>query len=272
MRGDVTVDLGRKLPSDLSVSYMNEHKSGVRGASGGDTGVVTTAVDVPEPMDEITQDFGVRWAYNHKGGNLYASFNRNMYNDRIDSLVVDNPFRATDAAYVSTSVPGGPSRARFSTSPDNEGNRGAVGALFKFKRQTRITADMAFNRWTQNAQFLPFTINTAIVTPTGASAASAAILPRQSLDGKIHTTSLNFGFASRPFEGPEHPAAVPQLRPHEQDDADLAARRQHVRFARSVVGGPKGRPKRRRTATRPRTCMTTRPGGSTRRSATTSRT
>lgn len=200
MRGDVTVDLGRKLPSDLSVSYMNEHKSGVRGASGGDTGVVTTAVDVPEPMDEITQDFGVRWAYNHKGGNLYATFNRNVYNDRTDSLVIDNPFRATDAAYVSTSVPGGPSRARFSTSPDNEGNRGAVGALFKFKRQTRITADMAFNRWTQNAQFLPFTINTAIVTPTGASAASAAILPRQSLDGKINTTSLNFGFASRPFE------------------------------------------------------------------------
>ena len=200
-RGDVTLNLGRKLPFDLAVTYMREAKSGARGASGGDIlGAVTTAVDVLEPLDEITQDFGARWAYNHKAGNLYATFNHNVYNNRIDSLIIDNPFRATDAAYVSTSVPGGPAQARFSTSPDNEANRGAFGAMYKFKRQTRITADVSFGTWTQNAQFLPFTINTAILTPSGESAASRSLLPKQSLDGKINTTAVNFGFSSRPVD------------------------------------------------------------------------
>ena len=106
-----------------------------------------SAVDVPEPLDEVTQDFGVRWAWNFQNkGNVHATFNRNLYNDRIDSLIVDNPFRATDLAYVSTAVPGGPAQARFSTSPDNEATRGAFGAQFKFARQTRITADLAFGR------------------------------------------------------------------------------------------------------------------------------
>jgi hypothetical protein len=90
---------------------------------------------------------------------------------------------------------------RFSTEPDNEANRGAFGALLKFKRQTRITADLAFGSWTQNAQFLPFTINSAIITPSGAAADSLSTLPQQSLDGKINTTTLNFALASRPIEG-----------------------------------------------------------------------
>ncbi|HSL22472.1 MAG TPA: MtrB/PioB family outer membrane beta-barrel protein [Vicinamibacterales bacterium] len=200
-RGDVALDLGRNLPFDLTVTYLRELKSGARGASGGDIlGVVTSAIDVLEPLDEVTQDFGIRWAYNHGRGNVYATFNRNVFNNRVDSLIVDNPFRATDRAYVSTSVPGGPARVQFSTSPDNEANRGAFGVLFKFMRQTRITADVAFGRWTQNDPFLPFTINTAIITPSGVPATSLDLLPKRSLDGKINTTTVNLAFSSRPAE------------------------------------------------------------------------
>jgi hypothetical protein len=198
-RGDVTFDLGGNTPFDLTFTYLRELKTGARGASGGDVlGVVTAAVDVLEPMDEVTQDFGVRFAYTFKAGDVHATFNRNIYNDRIDSLVIDNPFRATDLAYTSTAVPGGPAQTRFSASPDNEASRGAFGFLFKAKRQTRIAGEVALGTWTQDAQFLPFTINTAIFTPTGASAASSSTLPQQSLNGKINTTSFNFAFSSRP--------------------------------------------------------------------------
>ena len=107
---------------------------------------------------------------------MYATFNRNIYNDRVDSLVIDNPFRATDLAYTSTAVPGGPGQARFSTSPDNEATRIAFGTMLKFPLQTRIIADMAFGTWTQNAAFLPYTINSAIFTPAGAPANSVSTL------------------------------------------------------------------------------------------------
>ena len=55
-RGEVTFDLTRNTPFDLSFTYMREVKTGYRGASGGDIlGVVTAAVDVAETMDEVTR-------------------------------------------------------------------------------------------------------------------------------------------------------------------------------------------------------------------------
>jgi hypothetical protein len=205
-RGEVEFDLGQKLPFDLAFTYMREVKTGTRGASGGNIlGVVSSNVDVPEPLNEVVQDFGIRWGYKFKAdklaGNVYATFNRNVYNNRQDSLIIDNPFRASDLAYVSTSVPGGPGQVRFGTAPDNEASRGAFGVLLKFKRQTRITGDLAFGSWTQNQQFLPYTINSAILTPAGTPATSLASLQQPSLDGKISTTTVNFSFSSRPIEG-----------------------------------------------------------------------
>lgn len=201
-RGAFTANLGQQLPFNLAFTYLRDEKTGYRGASGGDIlGAVTSAVDVLEPMNEVTQDFGVRWAVNRKTGNAYATFNYNVYNDRVNSLVIDNPFRATDRLVTGTTTTvGGPAQALFSTSPDNKANRAAFGAQFKFKRQTRVTADVAFGRWTQDAAFLPFTLNSAIVTPSGVPANTTAALPQASLNGKVNTTSLNFGFSSRPVE------------------------------------------------------------------------
>ncbi|MFB3855212.1 MAG: MtrB/PioB family outer membrane beta-barrel protein [Vicinamibacterales bacterium] len=196
-RGSVELDLAQQLPFGLAFTYMREVKTGSRGASGGDIlSVVTMSPDVAEPLNEVVQDFGFRWEYAVGKANLHAAFNRNVYNDRVDSLIIDNPLRAVDAA-----TPGGPSRVRFSTAPDNEASRGAFGVLYRLPRQTRLTADVALGRWTQDEQFLPFTINTAILTTTGQAASSTAALPQQSLNGKIDTTMLNFSFSSRPVEG-----------------------------------------------------------------------
>ena len=200
-RGYVDVDLGRDLPFDLSFTYLRETKTGSRGDSNGDVyGVVSTVVDFPETMDEVVQDIGVRAAWDFKAGNVYARFNRNTYNDRLTSLIVDNPFRATDLAFTSTAVPGGPAQGRFGVPPDSEATRGAFGFLYKLKRQTRFSGDFAFNTWTQNDQFLPFTINSAIFTPEGRPANSLSTLPQQSLNGKINTSMFNIAFASRPID------------------------------------------------------------------------
>jgi hypothetical protein len=200
-RGDYRVTVTRNLPFDLTFTYNRDEKTGYRGASAGDIlGVVTASVDVLEPLDELTQDFGVRWNWNvQRRGHVYASVNRNIYDDRIDALIVDNPFRATDLAFVSTAVPGGPAQARFSTAPDNAATRGAFGGQLKFARQTRLTADVAYGQWTQNDPFLPYTINSAIVTPAGTRADSLDALQARSLNGKINTASYNFTFVTRPI-------------------------------------------------------------------------
>ena len=203
-RGTAELDLSQKLPIDLAFTYLRELKSGYRGADGGaNYGAVSTVNEVPGPLDEITQDFGARAAYNFPAGNVHVSFNRNIYNNRAETLTLDNPFQAFDAPYVSTPAPavGGSSRARWIDAPDNEASTGAGGFLIKLARQTRIGGDVALSSWTQNAPFYPYTINSTLLTPSGARADSLSALPQPSFNGKINTTTLNFTFTSRPVEG-----------------------------------------------------------------------
>ncbi|MGE5361753.1 MAG: MtrB/PioB family outer membrane beta-barrel protein [Bacteroidales bacterium] len=198
--GAMDIDLGQKLPFGLNFTYVRDVKTGSRGASGGDIlSLVTMSPDVPEPVNEVTQDFGFRWGYNRKMANVYAAFNRNLYNDRIDSLIVDNPLRATNSPY--TGGTSNPAQVRFGTPPDNSANRFAFGGAYKAAHQTRLSGDFAFGTWSQDAQFLPATINDQIVTSTGQAANSLSILPQQSLNGKINTTMVNLGFSSRPVTG-----------------------------------------------------------------------
>ncbi len=205
-RGSAELDFSKKLPFGLAFTYMRELKSGYRGAGGGGVyGAVASVVEVPEPLNEITQDFGVRMEHNFPAGNVHARFNRNLYNDRLDSLTIDNPFQPVDAPYTAAvgAIPalGGGARARISTPPDNEASTGNGGFMIKLARQTRIGGDVTFARLTQNAPYIPFTINSAILTPSGARADNLASLPQRSFNGKIDTTTLNVTFASRPAPG-----------------------------------------------------------------------
>ena len=201
-RGEYAFEFGKSLPFDLSFTYMRETKTGYRGASGGNIlGTVTSTVDVGEPLNETTQDYAIRAAFNFKYGNAYARYNHNVYNNQVDALVIDNPFRATDYPYTAATAPGGPGQVRFSTAPDNAADRGAFGAILKFPLQTRITGDLAFGQWTQDEAFLPHTINSVIFSTTGAPANSVSTLQQKSLNGKINTTSVNLGFSSRPIPG-----------------------------------------------------------------------
>jgi hypothetical protein len=181
----------------LAVTYMRQVRSGYRRLSGGNVrGQVNPSFEVAERSDDVVQDFGFRAAYNFAKGNVHAAFNRNLYNNNAEALILDNPFQAFDA--VATSTLGGPSRALFVNAPDNEASTGSAGFLLKFARQTRLSGDVAMGRWTQNAAFFPYTLNSALVTGTGQPANLLSSLQRPSLDGKINTTTMHLNFSSRP--------------------------------------------------------------------------
>ncbi|MFO7691900.1 MAG: MtrB/PioB family outer membrane beta-barrel protein [Vicinamibacterales bacterium] len=199
-RGTAAFDFGRKLPFDLSFTYLRELKSGYRGPGGGNIrGTVNPSYEVMSPLNELTQDIGVRAAYNFKAGNVYASFNRNLYNNRADTLTIDNPFQAFDAPVVSGV--GGPASDRIVMAPDNEASTGSAGFLLKFARQTRIGGAVSMATWTQDAPFYPYTANTAVLTPSGAAAASLSTLQQKSYNGKVDRAMWNFSFSSRPVKG-----------------------------------------------------------------------
>ena len=214
-RGTVSFDFAKKLPFDLTLSYMRELKSGYRGEDGGGVySAVSSVIEIPSPLNEITQDIGVKAAYNFAKGNVHGSFSRNLYNNRAETLTVDNPFQWFDAPYVTSPAPavGGSSRARWINAPDNEATTGNLGFLLKFAKQTRIGGDLGIGKWTQNASFYPYTINSALLTPSGVRADSLAALQRPSFDGKIDTQTINLMFSSRPVD---HLALRAQFRSYE---------------------------------------------------------
>jgi hypothetical protein len=205
-RGNFEFDLGKKLPFNLNLVYTRDLKTGYRGSGGGVVySAVNEIVELPEALNEVTQDLGFRVAFNKAWGNVYGGYNHNWYNNLVETTVFDNPLRGTDQAYTSASgqIPalGGPASGRLVGPPDNSADYTNVGALLKFGKQTRIAADLAFGQWLQNAQLYPYTINTTILTAGGVRADSLAALDVQSLNGKIATTMMNFTFSSRPVTG-----------------------------------------------------------------------
>lgn len=202
-RGTYEFDLSGKLPFDLVATYMHEAKTGYRGAGGGRLdGVLTNILEVPWRIDEVTQDLGVRAALNKSWGNVHGAYSHNWYNNLQETTTVDNPIRATDAAYTSSAATpyGGAAQAFFVGAPDNSADQGSFGVFLKFARQTRVTADAVFSQWIQNAQLYPYTLNSTILNGSGVPANTLAALDAQSANGKINTTVWNVGFSSRPFD------------------------------------------------------------------------
>ena len=204
-RGFMELDFGQDLPLSLALTYKREVKTGTRGPGGGYVrGFVDNVVQIPEGLDEVVQDLGFKAAFNRNWGNVHAAFGHNWYIDRVGTTIVDNPLQPFDQVFVAaagtTPATGGGAQARFVNPPSNSANTGSFGALFKFKRQTRIGADVVMSKWTQNAQLYPYTINSTVLTGSGAQANSLSALQFQHLDGKIDTTTLNFSFTSRPVD------------------------------------------------------------------------
>jgi len=200
-RAGATLDLSKKLPFNLSLSYVREMKDGYRGEEGGALySTVSSTVEMPSPLHDVTQDLSMKAAYNFGKGNIHGSFSRNLYDNQVQSLTIDNLFQAADTPFNETTSVGGPSRARWTLAPDNEASTTNLGFLLKFSKQTRLGGELSLGQWTQNMAFLPYTVNSAVKTPAGVPADSLSALQQPSLDGKIDTTMINLTFSSRPTE------------------------------------------------------------------------
>jgi hypothetical protein len=187
---------------EAGVTYFHERRSGSRAANGTSFGF-NNVVETPEPLVYITQDFALTGAYKGDWGTLRAALRFNDFKNTFDAFTIDNPFRFTDAtdpsAYQSpsSSSKNGPVLGVTSLPPDNKAVTESVGAAFKLGERSRLSADVTFGQWTQDEDpFIPWTTNTAIVTPSGEPAVSAP-LPAAALDGKIDTLALSAFFNTR---------------------------------------------------------------------------
>ncbi|HXV63565.1 MAG TPA: MtrB/PioB family outer membrane beta-barrel protein [Vicinamibacteria bacterium] len=186
---------------NIDVTYFHERRTGDRTNHGTSFGF-NNVVETTDPIRYVTQDFGVRARTNGDWGVAFAGVNFNNFANRFDTFAWDNPWRAFDStssnAYLGpTSTTEGPSQGLLGLPPDNEAWTLNGGTTLMFGRTTRLTADMQVGQWSQNHDpFIPYTVNTAIFTPSGESAVTAP-LPATTLDGTIDVLALNGFLTSR---------------------------------------------------------------------------
>ena len=203
-RGDLTFIAKPSDPTEFRFTYARERRTGSRAASGTSFGF-GNVVELPEPLHYLTEDFGGDGQYEGSWGVLRGGVHYNRFQNSVQSLTFDNPFRITDstdgAAYT---APGsgsvsGPVTGRISLPPDNETVIANASVMFKIKNRTRLTADASIGQWSQNkSPFLAYTTNTAIISPL--NAANVSTLPASKLDGKADVKSFNAFFTSQPVK------------------------------------------------------------------------
>jgi MtrB/PioB family decaheme-associated outer membrane protein len=189
---------------DLSASYDHERKWGryYTGATMGLTGGNPRAVTLPERVDQTTQTWEGALGWAIETLQLDLQYYGQYYNDHEEKVTWENPYLANaawspNAAYPSPANPcfGAPGcgLGQKHQPPDNWFHQiVASGGTNLPWWNTRVTTNAAFGWMLQDESFLPYTVNTSLLAPIG--------LPRNSLDGQIRTTLLNFQVHSEPTE------------------------------------------------------------------------
>lgn len=185
--------LSKLLPGhwELSAGFRNEDREGVKSLGGvfGNSGGNPRAALLPEPIDYDTREFDAVARYSGRRSQFELRYYLSDFDNANAALVWPNPFSQIAGWSPTTGFPAG--LGRIALPPDNRFHQFSALGGHNLSATTRISADIAFGRMTQDEAFLPYTINPAhaasIVQP----------LPRGSLDGRIDTTVANLRLSSR---------------------------------------------------------------------------
>lgn len=161
-------------------------------------------VELPADIDQRTDNFSLGTSYLTKDWGVNFDLHFSNFDNNIDSYIYDNPFRLTDQP--TTGSAGAFNRMAFArglhgTMPDNTAIGFMVSAFVNLPMDSRWAGVFGWERFKQNEQFLPFTLNTAITNqPAGVVPTSTVSMPQQSLEGSFENITVDQLFTTRPFK------------------------------------------------------------------------
>jgi MtrB/PioB family decaheme-associated outer membrane protein len=192
-RQRVGVGFDRRLSQrwDFTSSARHERKDGLKsiGAVIGNSGGNPRAVVIPEPVDYETREFEFAARYTDRKAQFQARYYVSLFDNANAGLTWQNPYAAIGGWGPGVGHPTG--FGRIAMPPDNRFHQASVAGAYNLSERTRLSADVAMGRMSQNDAFLPFTINPEL------AASITQPLPRSSLNGRIDTTSVNLRATSR---------------------------------------------------------------------------
>jgi MtrB/PioB family decaheme-associated outer membrane protein len=150
----------------------------------------SAAIQVPKPVDDTTQNYGLNGEYAgmspwSKKFTVKLAYNGSTYTDNLSSYTIENPFTAASQLQgtPATNLYVSPF-ARMSLWPSNQMNAfsGTMGADLPW--MSRYVGTVSYTMMRQNDAFIPMTNNPNAV-------AGANNLPASSLNGAINTLMSN---------------------------------------------------------------------------------
>jgi MtrB/PioB family decaheme-associated outer membrane protein len=185
-RADAELQAGEHLL--LRAGYRIQDRQGqdpfglIFGSPGGN--FVTVAAPVEDQVHEIRAGSD----YVRDAWSVSFDYIGSIFDNDLDEVVAANPLIATDAA-------GAASRGRAALAPDNSSHIWSLSGSARLPADfpNRVSGSFAYGIRSQSDDFLPHTINSAIVSP-------GLALPAGDLDGEVHTILGNLVASARPLD------------------------------------------------------------------------
>ena len=160
---------------DLQLSAQSEHKTGLKPMSTVTSQTNEFAAVIPDLIDQDTQQYNVGLNYTNGRNFVQIGYYGSIFDNRVKSMSWQDARDPTKSATMSSA-------------PSNQFHQFSVAAGYQLAEHTRLVANAAYSRSTQNQAFL-----TGAQLPLG--------LPVDSLDGLVVGRSMNLKLSSRPFDG-----------------------------------------------------------------------
>ena len=173
---------------DLSVHVKTFTRQGTQpwGASYG----FSQAVEIAAPVDNRTADVEGKLEWGNQHGAVNVGFAHSQFDNHIQELVWDSPFRVTDQTNSTAYTTGnGTTQGRLSLPPSNTEDTFSGTAVGRLAHRTTVAANFAVATLKQNGTIIPFTINTAIPTIP---------MDRTTAEAKVNVASFGLVATSRP--------------------------------------------------------------------------
>jgi len=139
-----------------------------------------------------------------------ADYDFSRYHPSFNAITYENPFRITDAQATPPGSSTGRNRMvlqQWAVPPTSTDHRISLHGSVDLPMHTQFQGLFSWGETTQNDDFLPYTLNTALSVqrvggsvnlPADFNPRDSAFLPRRSLNGRINTQNHDYSLLSRP--------------------------------------------------------------------------
>ncbi len=150
-------------------------------------------VELAEPIDYQTHNVELGGEYAASWWSLGLKYNLSLFHNGNSTMVWENPFNLSGLG--PHGGPGGcvdtasaPCQGRLDLYPSNQAHTFTLTGTASLPWKTTVLGTMSYGWRLQDDSFLPFALNTAIAQP---------VLTRNSLDGDVRPTMINFTVVNR---------------------------------------------------------------------------